>query len=112
VIDYKTGYAPTVSRALQVPIYALCAQERLQERDGKAWSVAEAAYIAFSGKRALVPVIGTEADAGPVLAAARERLLAVVDGVSRGEFVPRPHDVMMCRWCAYPSVCRKDYVDG
>jgi len=112
VIDYKTGYAPTASRALQVPIYALCAQERLHDRDGKTWSVAEAAYIAFSGKRSLVPVIGAGEDAGPVLVSARERLLEVVDGVSRGEFPPRPHDIMMCRSCAYPAVCRKDYVDG
>jgi RecB family exonuclease len=111
VIDYKSGYPPNVKRALQVPIYALAAQERLAERDGRMWEVDEAAYVAFSGKRALVPVVkGGAADAPSVLAAARERLFAAVDGVERGEFPPRPHDPFMCGYCAYPSVCRKDYV--
>jgi RecB family exonuclease len=32
VIDYKTGYPPQPKRALQVPVYALCVQERLAER--------------------------------------------------------------------------------
>lgn len=112
VIDYKTGYAPSPTRALQVPIYALCAKERAEQRDGKAWAVVEAAYVAFSGKKTMVPVVGAGEDPGPILADARERLLEVVDGVSRGEFPPRPHDLMLCRSCAYPSVCRKDYVDG
>ena len=57
VIDYKSGYPPNVKRALQVPIYALCAQERLAARDGRDWTLDEAAYVAFTGKRALVPVI-------------------------------------------------------
>ena len=35
VVDYKSGSAPNPSRALQVAIYALCAQERLRERDGR-----------------------------------------------------------------------------
>ena len=51
VIDYKTGSAPNVKRALQVPIYALCAQERQAASDGQAWTIDEAAYIAFSGKQ-------------------------------------------------------------
>ena len=38
VIDYKSGSAPNAKRALQVPIYALCAQERLTERDGAPWA--------------------------------------------------------------------------
>ena len=36
VIDYKSGYAPQPKRALQVPVYALCAQERLAEQRGGA----------------------------------------------------------------------------
>jgi ATP-dependent helicase/nuclease subunit B len=111
VIDYKSGYPPNVKRALQVPVYALCAQERLAGRDGRTWDVDEAAYVAFSGKRALVPVVkGGAADAPAILEAARERVLAAVDAIERGEFPPRPHDPIMCGYCAYPSVCRKDYV--
>ena len=111
VIDYKSGSAPDVKRALQVPVYALCAQETLAARDGRAWSIEEASYVAFSGKRALVPVIkeGT-ADPQPVLASARERLLTAFAGVADGSFPPRPFEPRMCVYCSYPSVCRKDYV--
>ena len=111
VIDYKSGYPPNPKRALQVPIYALCAQERLAARDGRPWAVDEAAYVAFSGRRALVPVIKTGATgADAVLSAARNRVFAAVDGMARGEFPPRPHDPMMCSYCAYALVCRKDSV--
>lgn len=110
VIDYKSGYPPHPKRALQAPIYALCAQERLAA-DGTAWAVDEVAYVAFSGKRALVPVVRRGAhDGDAVLSGARGRLLDVVDGVERGDFPPRPHELRLCSYCAYPSVCRKDYV--
>lgn len=111
IIDYKSGSAPNVKRALQVPVYALSAVERLTERDGAPWVVDEAAYVAFSGKRALVPVVKAgSADPSAILNAARDRLFVVLDAVERGEFPPRPHDPIICTWCAYPSVCRKDYV--
>jgi RecB family exonuclease len=109
VIDYKTGSAPERSRALQVPVYALCAQERLAGRDGAPWTVEEALYISFAGKRSVVRV----ADAGDqeMLATARERVFGLVDQINAGEFPPRPHDPMICSYCAYSSVCRKDYVE-
>ncbi len=112
VVDYKSGYAPAASRALQVPIYALCAREQLTARDGAPWTIDAAAYIAFSGKRALVPVVASGEDPEPVLASARDRLIELVRGVSGGMFPPRPHDTVRCRSCAFSSVCRKDYVDG
>jgi len=120
VIDYKTGSAPNPRRALQVPIYALSALERYSSSNGGRWTIEEAAYIAFSGKRSYVPVIkpprrGSEqgADsADEVLDAARERLFAAVDGIERGEFPPRPHDPVICTWCAFAAVCRKDYVES
>ena len=111
VIDYKTGYPPDHKRALQVPIYALCAQERLAARDGERWEVDEAAYVAFTGKRTFVPVVRPGRNEAPeVLDAARARLLEVLGGIQGGMFPPKPDDEMMCRYCAYPSVCRKDYV--
>ena len=111
VIDYKTGRAPNPARALQVPIYALCAQELLRSRGDGDWVIDEAAYLAFGGKRPHVPVVASGgAHAGEVLDAARERLLQVVDGIARGEFPPRPHDQVICDACAYAAVCRKDYV--
>jgi RecB family exonuclease len=119
VIDYKTGSAPNPRRALQVPIYALSAQEREESGDGLPWTIDEAAYIAFSGKRSYVPMIkpsrrgsGQAGTAGDeVLSAARERLFAAIDGIERGEFPPRPHDPIICTYCAFVTVCRKDYVD-
>lgn len=110
VIDYKTGYAPQPKRALQVPVYALCAQERLAERGAGTWRVDEAAYVAFSGKRSFVPVINRRNDQDAVLADARARVFDVVDGIEHGEFPARPYETRICSFCAYPSVCRKDYV--
>ena len=111
VIDYKSGYAPNPKRALQAPIYALCAQQRLAERDGRRWEIDEAAYVAFAGKRPLVPVVrsGTSGrDA--VLEGARARAIGLIDGIEQGAFPPRPYETRICSYCAYPSVCRKDYV--
>lgn len=113
VIDYKTGSAPVARRALQAPIYALCAQERLEAGDTGAWTIDEAAYLVFSGTRPYVPVVKAgDAARHRVLADARARLFEAVDGVARGEFPPRPYDTTICEWCAYATVCRKDYVDG
>ena len=109
VVDYKTGSAPERGRALQVPVYALCAQERLTERDGETWTVDEALYISFAGKRAAVRV-AREGDV-ETLSTARERVFALIDQITGGEFSPHPHDPIICSYCAYSSVCRKDYVD-
>jgi RecB family exonuclease len=113
VFDYKSGYPPDPKRALQVPVYALCAREQLAERQGAAWSIDEAAYVAFTGARTVVPVVRRgmpAADADAVLARARTRVFEAVDGVERGEFPPRPYELRLCTSCAFPSVCRKDYV--
>ena len=76
VIDYKSGYPPNPKRALQAPIYALCAQERLEQRDARAWQIDEAAYVAFAGKKPLVPVVR----AGGRPRRARERSQAGASG--------------------------------
>ena len=70
----------------------------------------EAAYVAFSGKRSFVSVMGRRSGDHSVFADARSRLLDIVDAIERGEFPARPHEVRICSYCAYPSVCRKDYV--
>ena len=111
VIDYKSGSAPQPKRALQAPVYALCAQERLAERDGRRWEIDEASYVAFGGKRPLVRVIKPEGgDGAAVLASARTRVFEMVGAIGRGEFPARPYELRICSYCAYPSVCRKDYV--
>jgi ATP-dependent helicase/DNAse subunit B len=111
VIDYKSGAVYQPKRALQVPIYALCAQERLAGQRGGTWQVDEAAYVAFTGKRSLVPIVRAgRDDQDSVLADARGRLLDLISAIERGEFPPRPYEPRICSYCAYPSVCRKDYV--
>jgi RecB family exonuclease len=115
VIDYKSGRAPEVKRALQVAVYAMCAQESLRGRDGQPWTVQEAAYVALGDpKRTLAAVVdagAADARREEALADARARLHEVLDGIARGEFPARPHEERWCRYCAYSSVCRKDYVD-
>jgi ATP-dependent helicase/nuclease subunit B len=111
IVDYKSGSAPNPSRALQAAIYALCVQEQLRERDGREWPIAEATYLAFSGKRSQAAVVKPgDPDSEKALDAARSRLLAVVDRVTEGEFPPQPNDEILCDFCAYAAVCRKDYV--
>jgi ATP-dependent helicase/nuclease subunit B len=111
VVDYKSGSAPNPSRALQVAIYALCAQERLRDRDGGSWPIAEAIYLAFSGKRSQAAIVRAgDPDSEESLTAARTRLLGIVDRIARGEFPAQPHDEILCDFCAYAAVCRKDYV--
>jgi PD-(D/E)XK nuclease superfamily protein len=83
----------------------------LRERDGQPWPVAEAIYLAFSGKRSQAPVVKTgDPDSEQALEGARTRLLRIVDRVGQGEFPPQPNDEILCDFCAYSAVCRKDYV--
>jgi RecB family exonuclease len=109
VIDYKSGQAPNPKRALQAPIYALCAQERLEQRDGRHRQIDEVSYVAPAAKRPLVPVVKPGGDA-EALAGARARVADIVAGIERGAFPPRPYELRICGFCPYPSVCRKDYV--
>ena len=101
-----------MARALQAPIYALCAQERLSSRDGQPWTIAEASYVPLNGRRGIVAVVkasDSDMDRDAILSGARVRLLAVLDGMARGDCAPRPYDTMICRSCAFPAVCRKEY---
>ena len=113
VFDYKSGSAPNPRRALQVAIYALSAQERLASRDGRPWTIDEAAYLAFTGKKSYVPIVGVGGSGSEAaLDGARQRLFDVTDGIAKGAFPPRPYEPIICTWCAYPSVCRKDDIDA
>ena len=85
--------------------------ERLAEEDGEPWSIEEASYVAFAGKRTVAPAIKPgAADSAAVLADVRERAFEILDGVAAGVFPVRPHDITTCRHCSYAAVCRKDYV--
>jgi RecB family exonuclease len=111
LIDYKLGWPPKDRRkALQLPIYSVCASQSLNRTRGGDWSVSEAAYLAFKGPRRVVPLFQNDSDRDRWLAEAQDRLAATIDAVSAGRFPPTPDDVYRCESCGFASVCRKDYV--
>ncbi|HXI29559.1 MAG TPA: PD-(D/E)XK nuclease family protein [Vicinamibacterales bacterium] len=110
LIDYKLGWPPDRSRALQLPIYGLCAEQTLAPRNGRSWRLGEAVYLAFKGPRRVVPLFSKPADRAKVFAEAQQRVADTLDAIGRGEFPPTPDDVYRCETCAFDSVCRKDYV--
>ncbi|HYM26284.1 MAG TPA: PD-(D/E)XK nuclease family protein, partial [Vicinamibacterales bacterium] len=115
LIDYKLGWPPDRSTALQLPIYSLCAEQQLASRrpePGRQWTLAEAAYIAFKGPRRVVPLYDPSRTGSreSTFADAQRRLVDTVDAIGRGEFPPTPDDVFRCETCTFAPVCRKDYV--
>ena len=110
LIDYKLGWPPDRSRALQLPIYAVCAEQRLAGRRGRDWTMGEAVYLAFKGPRRVVPLVPRPDQRDKILSDAQQRLADAIDAIGRGEFPPTPDDVWRCESCTFASVCRKDYV--
>jgi RecB family exonuclease len=110
LIDYKLGWPPDRRKALQLPIYSLCAEQRLEGRHGRHWQVGEAVYLAFKGPRRVVPLFTASDSRNEILASAQQRLADALDAIARGEFPPKPDDVHRCETCAFAAVCRKDYV--
>ena len=109
LIDYKLGWPPDRNRALQLPVYGLCAEQRLTSYRGRRWTLGEASYLAFKGPRRVVPLF-TAANRDTVLSDAQERLASTLDAIARGEYPPTPCDVFRCETCSFAGVCRKDYV--
>jgi len=112
VIDYKTGRAPQAGRALQLPVYAACAERQLAGYLGRAWRVGRAGYVALGEPRTFVPVItGVEARER-ALRDGVTRFVRAVEAIAAGRFPPRPAELRLCASCAFAAVCRKDYVDA
>ena len=111
IVDYKLGRAPRASRALQLPVYGACASQSLEGRHGRAWTVAQAGYVAFREKNAFVE-LGSR---GPeslerALRDGQQRLVDAIARIDAGDFPPSPVETWTCTRCAFPHVCRKDYV--
>jgi RecB family exonuclease len=109
VIDYKLGKAPKPARALQLPVYGVCAEQSLAGRHGRSWTLGQAGYVAFREKNAFVE-LGGSTSLREAVSAGQERFLAAIDGIERGAFPPDPDEPFICTRCGYASVCRKDYV--
>jgi len=112
LIDYKLGWPPDRGRALQLPLYALAAEQQLENYRGRKYVLGEAAYLAFKGPRRVVPLFTTAVQRVELMSKAQERLTTALDAINRGEFPPTPDDVYRCESCSFAAVCRKDYVDG
>jgi RecB family exonuclease len=110
LIDYKLGWPPNRTRALQLPIYALCAEQRLIAYRGRTWALSEAVYLAFKGPRRVVPLFSNDTERAKVMGEAQQRLVDTIDAIQSGEFPPTPDDVWRCDTCSFAAVCRKDYV--
>jgi RecB family exonuclease len=109
VIDYKLGRAPKNARALQLPIYGLCAEQHLNGRHSRRWTVSSAGYVAFKEKNPFVP-LGGSTSLQEALDDGAERFVAAIEGIERGEFPVAPEEPFFCTRCGYAGVCRKDYV--
>jgi CRISPR/Cas system-associated exonuclease Cas4 (RecB family) len=111
VIDYKTGKASTAASSIQLPVYKLCAEERLNMHRGRRWRVSEAGYLAFGRPEPFVPVVSPGDEAQKKVTTAIARVIDVVDRIESGAFPVTPAEPHMCMFCGYAAVCRKDYVD-
>ena len=109
VIDYKASRPPHRSRALQLPVYARCAERQLCAERGDGWRATEALYLAFGDPRLQVAVPG--GDVAGAMADGEERVVELVEAIEAGVYPPRPIDRSQCASCAFPTVCRKDHVD-
>ncbi|OFW05699.1 MAG: hypothetical protein A3H96_11630 [Acidobacteria bacterium RIFCSPLOWO2_02_FULL_67_36] len=109
VIDYKLGKAPKPARALQLPVYGVCAEQSLEGRHGRSWTFARGGYVAFREKNPFV-ALGQSTSLAEAVTLGQQRFLAAIDGIERGTFPVRPDEPFMCTRCAYGLVCRKDYI--
>jgi len=109
IVDYKLGKAPKSARALQLPVYGVAAEQHLEGRHGRSWTLSRAGYVAFRERSPFTP-LGASSSLQEAVDAGQERLLEAIDGIERGEFPPQPDEPFICTRCGFASVCRKDYV--
>jgi RecB family exonuclease len=109
VVDYKLGKAPKTSRALQLQVYGVCAQQALEGYRGRSWTLSKAGYVAFREKNSFV-ALGVGSALEKALAEGQERFLGAVAGIEHGSFPPKPDEPWLCTRCGFSTVCRKDYV--
>ena len=110
VIDYKLSRAPKPARALQLPIYGVCAEQHLAGRHGPRLEGVARGIRGVQGEERVRRPRGSSTTLEQALEEGEHRLVAAVDGIERGEFPVQPEEPYRCRWCGYAGVCRKDYI--
>jgi inactivated superfamily I helicase len=110
VVDYKLGRAPKPGRALQLPVYGVCAVQQLEGRHGRSWSLGRAGYVAFKEKNAFVDLRGKTGNLETALRDGQVRFVEAVGRIEAGEFPVSPDEPWLCTRCGFSHVCRKDYV--
>jgi RecB family exonuclease len=110
LLDYKTGKASSARESLQVPIYALCAEQRLAGHRSRGWRVSEAGYLAFGRPEPFIPVVSAD-ERDRTLADAADAAAETATRIEAGAFPVTPAEPFLCKYCGYAAVCRKDYVE-
>jgi hypothetical protein len=102
-----------VETAVQLAVYAYCAERLLESEDGQPHPVRAALYCAFGDDWKIEGPLagGREADVPAAVAAGARQFAEVVAHIERGEFPVKPRDTGTCAWCKYAGVCRKEYED-
>jgi hypothetical protein len=95
---------------VQIGVYAHCARQWLEARDGKPHPVTSAAYLAFGDERRLEgPLARSAGETDLAVGVKASAFAAAVDRIEAGEFPARPLKLAECQWCGYAAVCRKEY---
>jgi len=110
VVDYKLSRLPDVKTSIQIAVYAHCARQALEARDGRSHAIASAVYLAFGDERKFRDgFTGRSGPAGDAVQARAGEFAKTIQRIEAGEFPPSPQRTDMCRWCGYAGVCRKEY---
>lgn len=110
VIDYKLSRLPDAETSLQIGVYAHCASQALEARDGRPHPVAAAMYLAFGDDRELEGALGRKGEAHLAVADRAGEFAKTIQRIESGEFPARPQRPGDCQWCRYAGVCRKEYL--
>jgi RecB family exonuclease len=100
VIDYKLGRAPKPGRALQLPVYGVCAEQSLAGRRGRRWTLGRAGYVAFREKQPFT-ALGASSSLAEAVAEGQARFLDTLEAIERGEFPVNPDEPFLCTRCGY-----------
>jgi RecB family exonuclease len=110
VIDYKLGRMPDVDSSVQIGVYAHCARQWIEQRDGRPHPVSAASYLAFGDEHKFEGRIArTPTEVEQAVLAKAGAFATVIEHIEAGEFPPRPRTLAECQWCGFAGICRKEY---